>query len=408
MKDKIFSYIDGAAALAVELETELSKIPALSPDSGGQGELDKCEFLESWLKAHKISDLQRFDAPDARAKGGVRPNLVATIAGTNPALPVLWIMSHIDVVPPGELSLWDSDPWTVVQKDGKLIGRGVEDNQQGLVSSVIALLALIENGLKPDRTVKLLFAADEENGSNYGIEWILKNKKDVFKKGDLVLIPDSGDSLGETLEIAEKNQLWMKFRTTGKQSHASRPDLGNNAFVAGSALAVLLFERLHKKFRAIDKLFEPPYSTFAPTKKEANIPNINSIPGDDVFYLDARIVPCYPVQIVIDEIQKIKTVIEKKYKVQIDASVVQLMESKATSKNSPLAIMMNKAVQEVYKIPTKVIGIGGGTVAAYLRNEDIDSIAWSRMDETAHQPNEYVYIENILGNAKVMALLFSS
>ncbi|MDR2842656.1 MAG: M20 family metallo-hydrolase [Spirochaetaceae bacterium] len=405
MKDKIFSFIDKSEDLAVELETALTKIPALSPDSDGTGELDKCVFLEGWLKKHGITDLLRLDAPDTRAKNGIRPNLVAAISGTDDTLPCLWIMSHLDVVPPGELSLWQSDPWTVVKKDGKLIGRGVEDNQQGLVSSVIAVLALIEQGLKPKRTVKLLFAADEECGSKYGIEWILKNKKEIFKTDDLVLIPDSGDSKGETMEIAEKNQLWVKLRTTGKQSHGSRPDLGNNAFLAASDLAVLLHNELYKKFDARDPLFEPPISTFEPTKKEANIPNINTIPADDIFYMDIRILPAYPVQIVLDEIKKIKTIIEKKYNVLIECTCMQSMESKATPKDSPLVKLLTRAVDEVYSVKARPIGIGGGTVAAYLRNADIDSVAWSRMDETAHQPNEYVYIRNILDNAKVMALL---
>ncbi|MCL2319020.1 MAG: M20 family metallo-hydrolase, partial [Treponema sp.] len=81
MKPKIFSFIDSSVDLAVELETELCKRPAISPESGGEGELDKCVFLEGWLKARGITRLERYDAPDPRAKGGVRPNLVATIPG---------------------------------------------------------------------------------------------------------------------------------------------------------------------------------------------------------------------------------------------------------------------------------------------------------------------------------------
>jgi succinyl-diaminopimelate desuccinylase len=52
--------------------------------------------------------------------------------------------------------------------------------------------------------------------------------------------------------------------------------------------------------------------------------------------------------------------------------------------------------------------MGGGTVGAPLRNEDIPSVVWSRMDDVAHQPNEYVRIANILGDAKVMALLMTA
>ncbi|MDR2922999.1 MAG: M20 family metallo-hydrolase, partial [Treponema sp.] len=288
MKDKIFSWIDGAVSLAVELQGELTRRPAVSPDSGGEGELDKCVWLEGWLKAHGVTQLERFDAPDKNARGGVRPNLLATIPGSGKEAS-LWIISHLDVVPPGEASHWQSDPWTMVEaKDGplghRLIGRGVEDNQQGLTSSVLAALALVNLGLQPCRTVKLLFVADEEMGNDFGIAWLLKNHKEMFQKNDAALIPDWGDTKGEGIEIAEKNMIWVRLTTTGKQTHASRPDLGANAFLAGSDLALRLHYGLSEKFNGRDSLFEPEYSTFQPTKKEANVPNVNTIPGGDVFY----------------------------------------------------------------------------------------------------------------------------
>jgi succinyl-diaminopimelate desuccinylase len=149
-----------------------------------------------------ITELERHDAPDPRAKNGKRPNLVATIAGVSDAKR-LWLMSHTDVVPPGDLAMWKSDPWTVVQQDGRLIGRGVEDNQQGLVSWVAAALALVENGITPPHTVKLLFVADEEMGSEFGIQWLLANR-DLFRGDDMVVIPDGGDEKGSTIEVAEK------------------------------------------------------------------------------------------------------------------------------------------------------------------------------------------------------------
>jgi succinyl-diaminopimelate desuccinylase len=68
MSATLFAGIDNAAALAVELETELTKRPAVSPESGGEGELDKCVFLEGWLKAHGITQLER-TPPLARLSG---------------------------------------------------------------------------------------------------------------------------------------------------------------------------------------------------------------------------------------------------------------------------------------------------------------------------------------------------
>jgi len=413
MKEKIFSFIDNSTKLAVELETELCKYPAVSPDSGGEGELDKCEFLASWLKAQGISRLERYDAPDPRAKGGVRPNLVATIPGKDDPsgnAPRFWVMSHIDVVPPGEASFWDSDPWkAVVSADGKrIIGRGVEDNQQGLTASVIAALAFVKQGITPSRTVKLLFASDEENGSVYGVDWLIKNRPELFHKNDMVIVPDSGSSSGAEIEIAEKNHVWAKFITKGIQTHAAHPDKSANAYLAGADLTVKLHYGLSEKFSNRNPLFDPDYSTFQPTKKEPNIPNINTVPGDDVFYYDMRILPSTSVDDVFKEVDRIKTEVEAKHKVTIKYEIIYRTESPPTPQDSPLVKFLSRSITEVYGVKTKTVGIGGGTFAAFLRKHGIDCAVWSRFDCTAHQPNEYALLENILGDAKVMALMMIS
>jgi len=410
MKDKIFSWIDNSINTAIELETGLTKYPAISPDSGGVGELDKCLYLEDWLRSNGIKQFERYDAPDERAKGAVRPNLVVTINGSaDESEGRLWILSHIDVVPPGEEKLWTYNPWTVVRKDDssgtKLFGRGVEDNQQGLVSSVLAALSFIKQDLKPYRTIKLLFSADEEVGSVFGIEWLVKNHLDLFNKNDMVLVPDGGDPKGEHIEIAEKNILWMQFITSGKQAHGSRPDLGANAFLAGSDLTLRLHNELSAKFNERDPLFDPDYSTFQPTKKEANVPNINTIPGEDIFYMDMRVLPRYSADTVLAEVDRIKSEVQAKYNVKIEYTLPQLMQSKPTDVNAPVVKLLSKAITEVYAVNPRPVGIGGGTMAAYLRNAGIDCAVWTKTAQTLHQPNEYVLLDNIIGDAKVMALM---
>src|SRR5574344_1050581 len=152
----------------VKWQHELTACKAMAPENGGEGEIKKCEQIEMWLKSHGITNLQRFDAPDSRVPCGFRPNLVATIDGENNDY-ALWIIAHMDVVPAGDLNMWQSNPWQVIEKDGRLYGRGVEDDQQGLVSAVAAALAFVKNGIVPAHTVKLLFMADEEVGRTYGI-----------------------------------------------------------------------------------------------------------------------------------------------------------------------------------------------------------------------------------------------
>ena len=116
----------------------------------------------------------------------------------------------------------------------------------------------------------------------------------------------------------------------------------------------------------------------------------------------------YPASEVLQEVDRIKAEVEAKHGVTIDYTLAQQKESKATSPDAPLVKLLSKNIEEVYGVKTKPIGIGGGTVAAFLRNDGIDSAVWCRMDTTAHQPNEYALLDNILGDAKVMALMMLS
>lgn len=405
-KKELFSYINESKKEMVQLETLLTSYPALAPENGGQGESEKAAALVEWLKSQGIKEnqIEEFDAPDSRVESGKRPNIVVTIPGEKNDYNI-WVMAHLDVVPVGNLKLWNTNPWKVVEKDGKLYGRGVEDNQQGLVSAVFAGLAFIKNNIKPSHTVKLLFMADEEVGSAYGMIWLLHNTK-IFGKNDIYLIPDGGDQQGITIEVAEKNILWLKINVKGKQCHGSRPDQGNNACLAACALSLKLND-LQNVFNKKDSLFSPDYSTFQPTMWLSNVEGVNIIPGEDTFFMDCRILPCYPIAQVLKEIEKRIAEVEKKYNVKITYETPQKSESPATPVDSPVVKKLAAAIKKVHGLDAKTIGIGGGTVGAELRREGFPCVVWSTMDELAHMPNEYCIIENIVKDALTLAELFS-
>lgn len=399
--DKVLTYLDRAEPGVIELEELLTAIPALAPESGGDGEWKKALALEAWLKKRGIVDIERHDAPDERVSDKKRPNLVATIKGRKPGKR-LWVMAHTDVVPEGDRSLWETEPFKATVKGGRIYGRGVEDNQQGLVSSVFAALALVENGVVPEHDVKLLFVADEEFGSVYGIQWLLANRS-LFEKDDLIIIPDGGKPDGSEIETAEKNICWLKVSAHGKQCHASRPDDGANAFLANCELALVLHRMEDEVFTDRDPIFDPPRSTITPTKKDANVPNINTVPAADTFYLDMRVLPQYSVKYVVDECRKRMDEVGKKYRVNFSYEIVQENESPATPTDAPVVTLLARAVEKTYGVKGKAVGIGGGTVGAYLRKAGFPCVVWSRQDETMHAPNEYAKIENIIGDAKVFA-----
>ena len=391
----------------IALEKLLTSIPAIAPEGGGDGEAKKAAALEEWLKkngfSHNGATIERYDAPDSRVSAGVRPSFVVTIPGKNDDERI-WVMAHMDVVPTGDLSLWNTNPFEMVEKDGILYGRGVEDNQQGLVSAAFAALYYVKNGITPSHTVKLLFVADEENGSEYGIIYLMKNYH-LFKKTDLILIPDGGDPKGETIEIAEKNILWLNIHVIGKQTHGSRPDSGANACLAACDLSVRL-HKLEEVFNKKDPLFEPDYSTFQPTKREKNVDSINIIPGEDRFCMDCRILPCYPLKDVLAKVDECCHQIEAEYGVKVEYTAPQKSESPATDQNAPVVKKLAAALKAVHNIDAKCIGIGGGTVGAELRREGIPAVVWSTLDDQAHQPNEYCKVENLIKDAQTLIEFF--
>ena len=386
----------------VELQTLLTSIPAIAPEGGGDGEEKKAVALENWLRHKGFEKIIRYEIPDERVSAKVRPSILAEIPGKKDDFSI-WVIAHIDVVPVGDIKLWNTNPWEVVEKDGKLFGRGVEDNQQGLCSAVFAALYYLENKIQPEHTIKLLFAADEENGSLFGTIPLVQ--KGIFHKNDLVLIPDGGDAQGQTIEIAEKNLLWLEISVEGKQTHGSRPDSGANACLAASDLAVRL-NSLEKYFDKTDDLFEPNYSTFQPTKRLANVDSINIIPGKDVFCMDCRIMPCYTLEEVLEKIDEICREIEKKHGVKVDYKTPQKSQSPATKKDALGAQKLAQCIKKVHGIEPQFIGIGGGTVGAELRREGINAVVWSTLDDQAHQPNEYCKIENLCKDAETLIEFF--
>lgn len=395
--------IDRSADELVRLQTALVAIPALGPTNGGQGEAAKAEWLSGYLSAFEGVTVERIDAPDARVERGVRPSLAVRRPGRNQR--TLWLIAHTDVVPTGDLSLWQSDPF-VLRREGDLIyGRGVEDNHQGLVSALLLLRALEQTGAATDLSLGILLAADEETGNALGIEHILRERPDVFSADDLVVIPDFGTKDGSAIEVAEKSVLWLKFTVLGRQCHASTPAEGVNSLVGASAL-ILALGRLNDVFGRTDALFDPPTSTFAPTKKDANVPNVNTIPGQDVFYLDCRVLPDYPLDDVEQEIRGICDAVEAEHGVRIAFErVVREQAAPGTPADCEAVTRLTRALRDERGIEPRVIGIGGGTVAAAFRKRGLPAVCWSTLLNTAHQPNEHSSIANTIADARVFARL---
>jgi succinyl-diaminopimelate desuccinylase len=401
--EQIVKFLDKQAETAVYLQRELVALPALGPKNGGQGEHHKAQFLTTYLKQLGLKDIRQLPADDPQVESGQRPNTVAVLPGRDPRR-TLWIISHMDVVPTGDLSLWTTDPFTLHQDGDLIYGRGTEDNHHGLVSSLLATKALLETSAVPRINLGLLFVSDEETGNEYGLEFLFRQHRDLFGPGDLFLVPDFGTPDSNLVDVSEKGLLWLKITVQGQQCHGSTPEKGRNSLLAASA-TVLELRELYSRFHGENPLFTPSYSTFEATKKESNVPNINTIPGRDVFYLDCRVLPEYNLDQALAAVRDITERIASIYGVHIQVESVHRESAPATDESHPFVQTLLRSIGTMYDASPAPKGIGGGTVAAFPRKEGFPAAVWATLLGNAHQPNEHTSIRNMLGDAKVMAHL---
>ncbi|MDP6439620.1 MAG: M20 family metallo-hydrolase, partial [Candidatus Brocadiia bacterium] len=266
---------------------------------------------------------------------------------------------------------------------------------------------LIECGVRPACPVGLLFVSAEETGSAYGLNHVLREHPELFDKQDIILVPDGGNEDGSLIEVSEKSLLWLKFRIKGKQSHGSMPHRGCNAFRAAARLACALDAGLPERFSAQDDLYEPPHSTFEPTMHEKNVPNVNTIPGEDVFCFDCRVLPHFDLDEVLRYVRSQMGRVDAELGTESDLEILNRVDAAPpTPADAPAVGVIQRAVAEVYGVQGRPMGVGGGTVAAEFRRAGYPVVVWSRTESTAHQANESCLIPNMVGDAKVYAHVF--
>jgi succinyl-diaminopimelate desuccinylase len=399
---RLSSDIDRDAGKAQEFFVRMLKVNAVNPRMGGPGEIDRASFIQSFLEGEGF-EVSRVDAPDSEYRRGIRPNICTKLEGEDKRR-TLWFLTHMDTVPEGSADLWDSDPFEPRIEDGKVFARGAEDNGQSLVSSLFALRELKLLGEKLPFNVGVWFVADEECGSNYGVKYLLQQSS--FDAGDLIVVPDAGSPNGTDIEIAEKNLLWFKVTTRGKQVHASLPAKGRNAHRLGMKLALALDESLHRQYPKRNNLFDDPSSTFEPTKVDSNVPNVNTIPGVDATYFDCRVLPEYSLDSVLSDINSSLRDFTSEYGADVSLEIIQRDDAgPATSPTSEIARLMEKAISGMTRKQPRFVGIGLRTVGNFFRERGIPTVVWSTADDVPHEPNEYSRIANLISDTKVFAAM---
>jgi acetylornithine deacetylase/succinyl-diaminopimelate desuccinylase-like protein len=178
--------------------------------------------------------------PNAR-KG----NMVARLHGpAGGARKPILLIGHLDVVEARRAD-WTTDPFQFVEQDGYFYGRGTQDMKDCDAIFVTAFIRLKREGYRPDRDLILALTADEEGGQSNGVEWLLKNHRDLID-AEFVLNADAGGvtsvhgkPINVDVEASEKLYADFQLTATNAGGHSSLPTPDNAIYHIADALARL-------------------------------------------------------------------------------------------------------------------------------------------------------------------------
>ena len=184
-----------------------------------------------------------FPAADVKVLGpnDRKGNMVVRLHGTSGARKPVLIICHLDVVEARRAD-WTTDPFQFVEKDGYFYGRGTQDVKENDAALIANLIRLHREGWRPDRDLIVALTADEEGGQSNGVDWLLKNHRELID-AEFALNPDAGGVtsakgkiVNVDIEASEKLYADFEFSTTNPGGHSSLPVPDNAIYHLAAAI----------------------------------------------------------------------------------------------------------------------------------------------------------------------------
>ena len=172
-----------------------------------------------------------------------KKNVVVRLHGTGKRKPLL-LIGHLDVVE-AHREDWTTDPFRFVEKDGFYYGRGTQDMKSGDAIMATTLIRFKKEGYTPDRDVILALTADEEGGKSNGVDWLIKNHRElidaeiVFNHDGGGILSDHGKPVMMTVDATEKLYADFQLSVTNPGGHSSLPRPDNAIYSLADGLTRL-------------------------------------------------------------------------------------------------------------------------------------------------------------------------
>lgn len=416
LKPRLAAEIDARRDELIALTQDLIRIPTVNPP--GEGYLEICEYLARRLKKRGYAvELIRAEGKPGDSDRHPRWNVVARREGRSPGETVHF-NSHHDVVEVGRG--WTVDPFGGELRDGRIYGRGTCDMKGGLAASIIAAEAFAE--IVPDYAgaIEISGTADEETGGFGGVAYLAERGYFSPERVQHVIIPEPLNK--DRICLGHRGVWWAEIETFGRIAHGSMPFLGDSAIRHMAAVLRqfedVLYPALSEKRTAMPVV--------PPGARQSTL-NINSIHGGQaepeggytgfpapVVAHSARIVidrrylieesPAAVRQEVIDLLERLRT---ERPGFSYEIRDLWTIPPTMTDREAPVVRSVTKAIGEVMGVSPEYV-VSPGT----YDQKHIDRIGRLKnciaygpgILDLAHQPDEWVGVDDMVDSAKVMAL----
>jgi len=311
--------------------------------------------------------------------------------------------SHYDVVPVS--GRWrHGDAFNPVVEKGCVYGRGTADMKGAIASTVFALKALRETGVRPNFNVEVSFTADEETDSALGAGWVVDHGR---LRADYAIVGEGGE--GSAVCCGHNGVVWLNVHVLGKAAHGSTPDKGINALEKMSAL-VLAFERYKrrlaaKKFRTPDgRVMNPTVNlggVFAPGEGG----KVNTVPAAASFSIDRRVLPIEDIRVVERELREfLKSAAGQIPECRIIVEKISDNFSCYNAPTHPLFTAMRQSVARVRKQPAKfMVSTGFNDMHFFAQVMKIPTLGYGPGGNDYHAVDERARIKDLVDSAKIYA-----
>ena len=313
-------------------------------------------------------------------------NLWAIHRGSRPG-PTVVLAGHTDVVPPGPLEQWRSDPFVPTHRDGRLYGRGAADMKTSVAAMVVASVEFVRAHPSHGGAVALLITSDEEGPSVDGTVRVVQALKARGEQLDCCIVgePTSVQRLGDTIKNGRRGSLSCRLAVSGVQGHVAYPQLARNPI---HQLAPVLAELAATEWDRGNAHF--PATTFQVSNIHGGTGALNVIPGAVVVDFNFR----FSTESTPDSLKaRVQTVLER-HGLSYEAAWVQGGEPFLTTPGT-LSEALGAAIRAECGVTPVLSTTGGTSDGRYIAKICPQVVEFGPVNETIHKIDENVIVADI-------------